>query len=113
MEEWRDAREGVRCRKASQSLDAVWFRERPPGRPWSRYRNARAPLADVLFPTIGVHNNALETDMPILAKVGGLAILAGAGAAVFFFGGYYSVAGTAEDPGVDPGAHGVDRSPRT
>jgi len=38
--------------------------------------------------------------MPILAKVGGLAILAGAGAAVFFFGGYYSVAGTAEDPGV-------------
>jgi len=57
-------------------------------------------LADVLFPTIGVHNNAWETDMPILAKVGGLAILAGAGAAVFFFGGYYSVAGTAEDPGV-------------
>jgi mono/diheme cytochrome c family protein len=47
-----------------------------------------------------VHNNALENDMPILAKVGGLAILAGAGAAVFFFGGYYSVAGTAEDPGV-------------
>jgi hypothetical protein len=45
-------------------------------------------LADVLFPTIGVRNNALETDMPILAKVGGLAILAGAGAAVFFFGGY-------------------------
>jgi hypothetical protein len=39
----------------------------------------------------------VETDMPILAKVGGLAILAGAGAAVFFFGGYYSVAGTAEE----------------
>src|SRR5260370_34514265 len=82
----------------SRSLDAVWFRERPPGQPWSRYRNARAPLADVLFPTIGVHNNAWETDMPILAKVGGLAILAGAGAPVFFFGGFYSVAGTAEDP---------------
>src|SRR6267142_759981 len=31
----------------------------PPARPWSRYRKARAPLADVLFPTIGVHNNAL------------------------------------------------------
>src|SRR6202171_6657131 len=50
------------------------------------------------FPPLAMHTNALETDMPILAKVGGLAILAGAGAAVFFFGGYYRVAGTAEDP---------------
>ena len=38
--------------------------------------------------------------MPFLAKAGGLAILAGAGVAVFFFGGYYGVAGTAEDPAV-------------
>ncbi len=38
--------------------------------------------------------------MRILAVVGGLAILVGIGAAVFFFGGYYSVAGTAEDPAI-------------
>jgi mono/diheme cytochrome c family protein len=36
--------------------------------------------------------------MRILAAVGALAILIGIGAAVFFFGGFYSVAGTAEDP---------------
>ena len=35
-----------------------------------------------------------------LALVGLLAILAGIAAAVYFFGGYYSVAGTAEDPAV-------------
>ena len=38
--------------------------------------------------------------MRILAVVGGLAILVGIGAAVFFFAGYYSVAGTAEDPAI-------------
>jgi Cytochrome C oxidase, cbb3-type, subunit III len=36
--------------------------------------------------------------MRILAIIGGLAIIVGIGAAVFFFGGFYSVAGTAEDP---------------
>ena len=36
--------------------------------------------------------------MRFLAVIGALAILFGIGAAVFFFGGYYSVAGTAEDP---------------
>ena len=36
--------------------------------------------------------------MRILAVVGALAIIAGISAAVFFFGGFYSVAGTAEDP---------------
>jgi mono/diheme cytochrome c family protein len=38
--------------------------------------------------------------MRILAVIGGLAIIAGIGAAVFFFGGFYSVAGTAEDPSI-------------
>jgi Cytochrome C oxidase, cbb3-type, subunit III len=38
--------------------------------------------------------------MRILAVIGALAILVGIGAAVFFFGGFYSVAGTAEDPSV-------------
>ena len=38
--------------------------------------------------------------MRILAAIGALAIIVGVGAAVFFFGGYYSVAGTAEDPGI-------------
>jgi mono/diheme cytochrome c family protein len=38
--------------------------------------------------------------MRILATIGGLAIAAAIGAAVFFFGGFYSVAGTAEDPAV-------------
>jgi len=38
--------------------------------------------------------------MRILATIGALAIIVGVGAAVFFFGGYYSVAGTAEDPGI-------------
>lgn len=38
--------------------------------------------------------------MRMLAVIGALAILAGIGAAVFFFGGYYSVAGTAEDPAI-------------
>jgi mono/diheme cytochrome c family protein len=38
--------------------------------------------------------------MRILATIGGLAIAVALGAAVFFFGGFYSVAGTAEDPAV-------------
>jgi mono/diheme cytochrome c family protein len=46
------------------------------------------------------HTNTLETHMRILAVVGGLAILVGIGAAVFFFAGYYNVAGTAEDPAI-------------
>ena len=36
--------------------------------------------------------------MRILAAIGALAIVVGIGAAAFFFGGYYSVAGTTEDP---------------
>jgi mono/diheme cytochrome c family protein len=38
--------------------------------------------------------------MRILAAIGTLAIVVGIGAAVFFFGGFYSVAATAEDPAV-------------
>ena len=38
--------------------------------------------------------------MRILAVVGALAIIAGVSAAVFFFGGFYSVAGTVEDPAI-------------
>jgi mono/diheme cytochrome c family protein len=48
----------------------------------------------------GWQTNALEADMRILAAIGALAILVGIGAAVFFFGGFYNVAGTAEDPAV-------------
>jgi mono/diheme cytochrome c family protein len=36
--------------------------------------------------------------MRILAVIGALTIIVGIGAAIFFFGGIYSVAGTAEDP---------------
>ena len=38
--------------------------------------------------------------MRILAVIGALAIIVGVGAAAFFFGGFYSVAGTAEDPDI-------------
>jgi mono/diheme cytochrome c family protein len=38
--------------------------------------------------------------MRILAMIGALAIIVGVGAAIFFFGGFYSVAGTAEDPAI-------------
>ncbi len=38
--------------------------------------------------------------MRVLSAIGGLAILAGLGIAIFFLGGYYSVAGTQEDPGL-------------
>ena len=36
--------------------------------------------------------------MRFLAAIGALAIVVGIGCAAFFFGGYYSVAGTTEDP---------------
>jgi mono/diheme cytochrome c family protein len=36
--------------------------------------------------------------MRILAAIGALAVIAAVGAAAFFFGGFYNVAGTAEDP---------------
>ena len=38
--------------------------------------------------------------MRILAVIGALAIIVGVGAAAFLFGGFYSVAGTAEDPDI-------------
>jgi mono/diheme cytochrome c family protein len=38
--------------------------------------------------------------MRILSAIGALAILVAIGCAVFFFGGFYSVAGTAEDPAI-------------
>ena len=38
--------------------------------------------------------------MRILAAIGALAIIVAIGAAAFFFGGFYSVAATAEDPAV-------------
>ena len=38
--------------------------------------------------------------MRLLAIIGFLGIVAAIGAAVFFFGGYYSVAGTAEEPAI-------------
>ena len=38
--------------------------------------------------------------MRILAAIGALAIIVGIGMAAFFFGGFYSVAASAEDPAV-------------
>jgi mono/diheme cytochrome c family protein len=38
--------------------------------------------------------------MRVLAAIGALAIVVGIGCAIYFFGGFYSVAGTAEDPAV-------------
>jgi len=38
--------------------------------------------------------------MRVLAAIGALAIVLGIGCAVYFFGGYYSVAGTKDDPAV-------------
>jgi mono/diheme cytochrome c family protein len=38
--------------------------------------------------------------MRFLALIGALALIVGIGAAVFFLGGFYSVAATAEDPGI-------------
>jgi len=64
----------------------------------------------------------LEIQMRILALIGALAIIIGIGAAGFFFGGFYSVAGTQEDPAIVHWAllqvriasinrHAVDRPP--
>ena len=61
--------------------------------------------------------------MRILAVVGALALIVGISAAVFFFGGFYSVAGTVEDPAIVRWAliqvrtasidrHAQDRPPR-
>jgi mono/diheme cytochrome c family protein len=44
--------------------------------------------------------NKLEVCMRILAAIGALAIVVGIGCAVYFFGGFYSVAGTTEDPAI-------------
>jgi mono/diheme cytochrome c family protein len=38
--------------------------------------------------------------MRILAAIGALGIIVGVGAAVFFFGGFYNVAGTMDDPAI-------------
>ena len=38
--------------------------------------------------------------MQILALIGALAIAVALGAAIFFFGGFYSVAATAAEPGI-------------
>jgi hypothetical protein len=42
----------------------------------------------------------LEAHMRILGVIGVLEIIVGIGPAVFFFGGIYSVAGTAENPAI-------------
>jgi mono/diheme cytochrome c family protein len=47
---------------------------------------------------IGEQTNALENHMRILAAIGALGIIVAIGAAVFFFGGFYNVAATEEDP---------------
>jgi mono/diheme cytochrome c family protein len=56
--------------------------------------------SEVFISRVGGRTNALEAQMRILAAIGAVAIIVGIGAAVFFFGGFYSVAGTAEDPAV-------------
>jgi mono/diheme cytochrome c family protein len=42
----------------------------------------------------------MEASMRILATIGALAVILAIGAAVFFFGGFYNVAGTVEDPAI-------------
>src|SRR3954465_3332832 len=72
----------------------------------TRLRGCAFPLTRVSFPsacaTIGAAR--FQTgDCPMrgfLAFIGFLAIVVGIAAAAFFFGGFYSVAGTQEDPGV-------------
>src|SRR6266702_1628504 len=44
--------------------------------------------------------HTLEAQMRILAVIGALTIIIGIGAAVYFFAGFYSVAGTTEDPAI-------------
>src|SRR4249919_3284949 len=46
----------------------------------------------------GAANGRSEACMRFLAAIGALAIVAGIACAAFFFGGYYTVAGTTEDP---------------
>jgi len=57
-------------------------------------------MGNVLFASYGRQTSTLEANMRILAVIGALAIIIGVGAAVFFFGGFYSVAGNAEDPAI-------------
>src|ERR1700687_202830 len=47
-----------------------------------------------------MHSSAREGFMRILALIGALAIIGAVGAAAVFFGGFYSVAGTAEEPAI-------------
>jgi mono/diheme cytochrome c family protein len=44
--------------------------------------------------------NVLEAHMRFLAAIGALAIIVGVGAATYFFGGFYTVAASAEDPAI-------------
>jgi mono/diheme cytochrome c family protein len=54
---------------------------------------------DVLLATKRVANKS-EVCMRILSAIGALAIVIGIGCAAYFFGGFYSVAGTTEDPAI-------------
>jgi mono/diheme cytochrome c family protein len=47
-----------------------------------------------------MHSSAAEGFMRILAAIGALAVIGAVGAAVVFFGGFYSIAGTMEDPAI-------------
>jgi hypothetical protein len=62
----------------------------------SQYRLARLCVAP--------YNRSVQAQaegvMRILTLIGALAVIAGIGAAVVFFGGFYSVAGTQEDPDI-------------
>jgi mono/diheme cytochrome c family protein len=49
---------------------------------------------------LGIAPTTLEKLMRVLALVGALAIAVAIGAAIFFFGGFYSVAATAAEPGI-------------
>jgi hypothetical protein len=49
---------------------------------------------------LGIAPTILEKLMRILALVGAMAIAVAIGAAIFFFGGFYSVAATAAEPGI-------------
>ena len=49
---------------------------------------------------LGITPTILEKLMRILALVGAMAIAVAIGAAIFFFGGFYSVAATAAEPGI-------------
>jgi hypothetical protein len=47
-----------------------------------------------------MHSSKMECVMRILTLIGALAVIVGIGATVYFFGGFYSVAGTQEDPAI-------------